>query len=332
MGELSQYKKERKLRYYIIFALSTLLIVICSWSCWTWHQITQTQILKVITAPIDPQGPSNFAFYNMTPSADSLVDPVLNVCCQGHELTRQVEQYIIFQKDTPATPLLILGDRELAAGQFPLSTRFFESKVISDGHYFVKKELLPANMALKKPFALKEEAPRPQRWKKISAGKFFWGQTPNNPQEGNIEVRYTCAIIPTISLWGALDEQGNITPDSWLSGVNTLEASEQKKRMIYSLETFQLSSLAIHAFIINALTLIILREKFMSPSWRHVGALILSMRKYEVLASPIVLFITPSFMSALIVCTFLVTYGACCLFAKNQQQHLLDIERVYFYG
>lgn len=332
MGELFKHQKERKLRFYIVFTLSTLLIVLTSWSCWRWHHITSNQIAKITAAEIDPRGPSSFAFYNMTPSADLLTDPILNIHCEGHELTRQVEQYILFNKDTPATPLLIFGEQELSAGQFPLSTRFFESKVITDGKYFVDKSLLPAHMAIKKPFALKEDTPRPQRWKKISAGRFFWGQNPNNPQEGNIEVHYTCALIPQISLWGAIDEQGRITPDSWLLGVNTLEASEQKQRMIYSLETFHLSSLAVHVFIINALILIILKERFMSPSWRYIGALILSMRKYEVLVSPIVLFISPSFISALIVCTVLVTYGACCLFAKNQQRELLNIERIYFYG
>lgn len=330
MGTLPRSQKEGKQRFLIVSLFSSVLMALSAWSCWSWHQIIEQRVGQIAQAPIDPTEPTSFAFFNFEARPDSLTDHVLNVRCQGHEMTRQVEQYVVLQDGTPVTPLLILGEQELAGGQFPLATRFFESSWLSNGFYHIKKSDLPINLAVKQPLSIIDQQPRPPRWKKLSPHHFFWGNNPMQPQEGNIDVRYTCALMPTLSLWGSLDRQGVITPDPWLSGVSKLPAAQQKDVMIHSLKTFQLSSLAIHAFIINALLLMVLKERFMTQSWLPIGRALLSFRRYEVLLSPLVLLISPSFFSALSVCLILSTYGACCVFAKNQQE-LLSIERVNFY-
>lgn len=331
MDELSQQEKVRNRRPFVILGLVSLLILSSCWSCWRWYHIIQKQLVKIENAPIDPEGPASFAFFNMHPNADVLVDPVLNICCHGHELTRQVQQYVRLQQDSPPMPILVVQDAPLSGGEFPLSSQLFESDWVHSDRYSVPKSAIPINMTESQPFQIQPLEPRPPSWKKVTARNFFWGESVSRPQSGNIDVSYTCSVVPRISLWGSVDEQGVITPDKWYSGVNWLSAADQKERMIYSTETFLLSSIAIHCFIINALVLIVLKERFMSGSLRRFGQMLLSLRSYDVLLSPILLFITPSFVTALIVCTLLITYCGCYVFAKKQQEQWLEIQRIDLY-
>jgi hypothetical protein len=186
-------------------------------------------------------------------------------------------------------------------------------------------------LTLKKSLTLKELLPRPAQWKKISSTEYFWGQNPKSPQAGNISVRYTCRIVPALSLWGSVDISGRITPDSWLNGVSLLSATKQKQHLIDNLETFKMSSLAIHIFILTALFLIFIKECFKNPKWRRIAQIFITLRQYDILLSPAILLIQPSFITALLTTTFLAIYRGCCFFAQQQEKTLSEIERIYFY-
>lgn len=330
MGFLSRYQKNRgsfSPRSFLVF----LLLAITCLSAIHWNFLISDKITVIQNAPIDPSGPSSFAFFNFAPDPALLVDPVLNISCSGHELSREVHQYIQVEKNSPAIGVLVLNDQEISSGQFPLSTRFFEAQWLSNGRYSVHKSNLASNLSQSKPYLLSESPSAPGRWKKLSRSHFFWGADPNKPQANNIDVAYTCSVIPDLSLWGSVDEQGVIIPDRWLSGFNTLNASEQKNRMVYSLETFKLSSIIIHSFIINALFLIFVKEQFMRGYAQSVSRIVLRLRQYDILLTPLILLIPPSFITALIFSIFLTSYAALYSFARKQSQELLDIQRINFY-
>lgn len=332
MELLPRREKSGNERGLIIASLIGVLIALLVCSAWRWEHVIAERALKIHNAPINPDTASSFAFVSLTPEKEELVDSVLNVRCYGHQLTRQVSQYVQIQQDMPPSPILVIQDQPVSAGQFPLSSKLFEDPILHQGPYSVEKSLVPPNIPQPQSFLLEILSPRPAAWKHVTAQEFFWGANPHHPEAGNISVNYTCTVVPEISVWGSVDEHGVITPDRWYGGISKLPAEEQKARLIYATDMFRLSSLAIHGFLINAIVLIGCKERFLSGHWHKAGKFLLSLRKYDVLLSPLLLLITPSFLSAMSVCTLLVSYAACCLFAQNQQQRWLEIQRIHLYG
>ncbi len=225
-----QYYKKKP---FIISMVSAVIAVLGLFAYTPLLQYNNSFIEMIKNAPENPTQESSFAFFSGRPDVELLEDSVLPVTCQGHFLFRSVEQYVYLPTQDTHMWIDIPDIYIDYPSQFPIKSKVFFPKSIKIGTIQVLTESWPVRHYLEEDQAtLTLSKELPPHVTQLDERTFFIGNDVENPQEGSIFMHYECGALPTLSAWGARDDQFFLSPSPLGENVSEDSLVDSRDRLL----------------------------------------------------------------------------------------------------
>ncbi len=292
----------------------------------------KNRVIAIEKAPFDPQSASPLAFIPFNPNRNLLIDPLTQTQAIANRLERTVSQY---RKLTQGPELLLIPMMEepdhfradpikdLSLWSLKIGTDTY-----SDGFYSVSKRDLGLESFSARNDLVQIPFSEFNRWVKIAPHKIFMGSNPAKPSDGEYKIEYNAYIIPKLCILGQVDKKGRVTPFKVF--VDNPKLPSPKDELLSQISRFKSSIFSLHLMILTAITLICIREHMHPKASREIFLKISNYSRYDLLLTPLILFIPQTQRGATVFCLLAISYMSLKIFLKKSLL-LIERERINLY-
>jgi hypothetical protein len=292
----------------------------------------KNRFIAIEQAPLDPQSASPLAFIPFHPERDLLSDPLTQAQGIANRLDRNVSQY---QKLTQGPELLLIpmmsepnSFRIAPIKELSLWSLKIAPETYSDGFYSISSEDLALEHFSIRNDLVQIPVSQFNRWVQTAPNKIFMGSNPLKPSDGQYKIEYHAYTIPQLCILGQIDTSGHVTPFKVF--IDNPKLPSAKEQLLSQILRFKGSIFSLHLMILTAVTLITIREHTHPKVSRQMFLKVYNYCQYDLLLTPLILFIPQTQRGATIFCLFAISYMTCKIFLKKSVR-LIERERINFY-